>query len=186
MKLKKENLMPAIVLGSICLIVAALLAVVNKITYPVIEKNDKAAIAASYSEALPGGTVFDRDITEEMKTAVKIPSSLVQVIEEGTGHGYVLVISTSSSYSKGNLNVTLGVTPDGKIAGMKITSYYESRDIRNADGAVDGYLGGNYASLSQNGDVLVSGATFSSTAFRDAVAESLGTLQNYLDGKAGK
>ena len=54
--MKKSNLMPSLVLGCICLVVALLLSAVNMVTAPVIQKlqNDKAA--ASFTEVLPGAT----------------------------------------------------------------------------------------------------------------------------------
>ena len=42
--MKKSNIMPSVVLGAVCLIVALLLSLINSVTAPLIEEAQNAAI----------------------------------------------------------------------------------------------------------------------------------------------
>lgn len=55
----KENVKSVVVLTAICLVVAALLAVTNFYTAPVIEANKAAAATGSLAEVIPGATGFE-------------------------------------------------------------------------------------------------------------------------------
>ena len=59
----KELVLPVIVLVAICLICSALLAVLNDITAPIIEENNRAETLAAYVSVLPEGTNTE-DMTE--------------------------------------------------------------------------------------------------------------------------
>ena len=62
----KQNILPVVVLGAICLVVAALLGGVNMITSPIIEEANNQKANAALLVVLPGGKNFEEiDLTEE-------------------------------------------------------------------------------------------------------------------------
>ena len=61
----KEKIMPTVVLGAICLVVALLLSVVNMFTGPVIEAAQNAAANEALLEVLPDGKNFEEITIDE-------------------------------------------------------------------------------------------------------------------------
>ena len=64
---KKFDLKPTIVLSAICVVIVALLAVVNLFTAPIIEAQKNAAANAALLEVFPNGEGF-----EEVKTGLNL------------------------------------------------------------------------------------------------------------------
>ena len=118
----KKNLMPIIVLTSICIIVAAILGLVNYITEPEIEERNEAAISASLSEAMPGGQ-FN---SEPDKLKDNAPPTITKVYTEKNGNGTVVVLVTNKGYTGKNIGITVGIDAEGKITGLQITQNEES------------------------------------------------------------
>ena len=72
------------------------------------------------------------------------------------------------------MEITFGVTADGKICGIQLDVYTDSIDFRSKDANyIDSYLEKDSA-LADIG--TVSGATYSSTAFKDAVSAGFSAL----------
>ena len=115
--MKKSNLMPSLVLGSICLVVALLLSVVNMITLPEIEKNRKEKEIKALQEVLPEGSYFD---------PISITDNYPDVITGGykSDKGYVFKAEVIG-YQPG-LIIMIGVDNDGKIVGVKHTASAET------------------------------------------------------------
>ena len=69
--MKQNNLMPSVVLGTICIVVAFLLSAVNMITGPIIEEAQNAAAAKALLEVLPEGKDFKEiEITSDYPASV--------------------------------------------------------------------------------------------------------------------
>ena len=112
--MKKNNFMPTIVLGCICLVSALLLSVINSFTAPIIADRVSSQADAALLEVLPGGTNF---------TEV---SQLPQGVEKAwkADKGYVFQI-TYSGYKSGNI-VMVGVDMDGKIVNTKMITFNDT------------------------------------------------------------
>ena len=123
--MKKENLMPSIVLGAICLVVALLLSAVNLITGPVIEANQSQAANKALLEVYPDGS-FSADSKIEDLSSYALPAEITAVFKENSG-GYVFQ-ATVSGYNPGMI-IMCGVDPEGKITGTKVISNNETPDI---------------------------------------------------------
>ncbi len=159
----KKNVMPVVVLTSICVVVALLLAVVNMFTAPVIKANAERAELESLKEVMPDATGF------ETVTAEGLPESVDKIQKETSGQGFVVLLKKNTNYSHGTpISITVGIGSDGKITGIKLTGYSESKDI-GAD--YPGKFTGLDAS-SASGVDTVSGVTISSTAFKSLVADA--------------
>ena len=166
MKLKKENLMPAIVLSSICIVVALLLSLVNLITGPIIEKAQNEAANEALIEVLPGITT-----AEEVAVDESYPAAITKVYK--TDVGYVFQASVTGKSS--GLIIMCGVNNEGKVTGTKViaeqeTDSYDANVFPKVEGTNGVYTG---MSLTDFEPYLVSGATLTSRAYSEAIKASL-------------
>ena len=165
MKLDKKTLMPTIVLVSICVLVAALLGAVNMLTAPEIEKN----ALKKEQEALFAVFTDEEDGFDKLENLENLPETVTAVYKARGGKGYAVALSTTSSYSTAPMTFVLGVDVDGKVVGVKLTGYYETKDFGNK--YPDSFIGKTEADYA---DVeTVSGVTYSSSAFRAAVGDAI-------------
>ena len=171
----KQYIQAAVVLLAIVLVFGAAMYGLNFITGPIIEANNAGAELAPLLAVMPEGASFNGDalITD---TLSDLPASVTAVYKEANGLGYVIKTTATSQYSSEPMQITIGVTSDGKICGIQIDSYNDTAayDIRTKD---PNYLASYIGKDSALADVgLVAGSTFSSTAFKNAVEEAMGVL----------
>jgi major membrane immunogen (membrane-anchored lipoprotein) len=142
----------------------------NFITGPIIEENNKGAEFAPLLAVMKDAENFE----EITSTLAGVPESVIAVYKETSGRGFVVRTSASTQYSKEPMEITFGVTADGKICGIQLDVYTDSIDFRSKDANyIDSYLEKDSA-LADIG--TVSGATYSSTAFKDAVSAGFSAL----------
>ena len=122
--MKREGPKSIAVLTGICLVVAVLLAAVNYVTAPIIEESAQSGAEASLYVVLPNAAGFE----EEALTG-EVPETVTGVYRDTGGSGYAVTLSTTSSYSASPMTFTLGVSTDGKITGVEMTNYAESKDF---------------------------------------------------------
>ena len=120
--MKKRNLMPAIVLSSICIIAALLMALVNMFTEPKIAENKKKAEIKALQEVLPAGTYFD---------PIEIPEFYPSVIKSGYKSDAGFVFKAEVTGYQSGLIIMVGIDNEGKIAGVKHTSTKETFGVEN-------------------------------------------------------
>lgn len=142
----------------------------NFITGPIIEENNKGAEFAPLLAVMPDADNFE----EITSTLAGVPESVIAVYKETSGKGFVVRASASTQYSKEPMEITFGVTADGKICGIQLDVYTDSIDFRSKDA---NYIGSYLEKDSALADIgTVSGATYSSTAFKDAVSAGFSAL----------
>ncbi len=163
--MKREAPKCIVVLTGICLVVAALLAGVNHITAPIIEKSAVSGAQASLYAVLPNAAGFEEETLEG-----EVPGTVTGVFRDTSGSGYAVTLSAVSSYSATPMTFTLGVGTDGKITGIEMTNYAESKDFGNYP---DTYIGQDSA---LSGVDVHAGVTYSSKAFRGAVEDAFAVL----------
>ena len=112
-----KKLTPTIVLASICLIVALLLAVVNMITLPIIEAAQEQKFQDTMSLVMPNGKNF------EVIEAKDLPAEVTRVVSEDNG-GYIFQIEVTG-YKPG-LVIVCGIDAEGKITGADYISSSET------------------------------------------------------------
>ncbi len=173
MKLKMKNFTPAIVLGVICLIVAALLATINHFTSPIIEENERLARTASLREVF-GGESSGAEFGDPMQNLPDLGDGtyITEVYEEKNGMGYAVMLVIPRGY-EGEIDLTVGVDMEGKVTGVAVTKYNDSIGKDKMPDAVKNFVGKDSA----DGVELVSGATYSSNAVRDAVAQAIDAVE---------
>lgn len=174
----KKNLMPVIVLTVICVIVAALLGGVNELTKGKIAENALKKEQAALIEVLPGSTLFD---PVDVSGAEGLPATVKSVYKEVGDKGYVLIMATSSQYSTEDMTFAIGITPDGSIAGIKLTNYKESKDFGKTT-YPEKFVGKTEADYD---DVdVTAGVTVSSKAFKAAIGDALEAIKVISQGSA--
>ncbi len=164
--MKKQNIMPVVVLTVICLIAALLMGVVNMICAPIIEAAQLEASNAALKVVLPDGKNFKE---EALKTG--FPEEITKAYSAEGGY----VFESSVSGNKPGIIVMCGISADGKVVGVEVikndeTPSYWSKVYPLVAGTDGVYSGKNNSDISAE---LVSGATKSSTALYQAVKASL-------------
>lgn len=159
-----------VVLFSICLVVSVLLALVNFITAPVIEESKKAEIRKSLIVVLPDAEDF-----EEFTLTEEIPETVTSIYKDTAGTGYAITLATKSQYSEDYMLITVGIDSSLLIKNVVITAYSDSKSLPEAYPST--YIGKD-ATLA--GADLVSGVTYSSRAFKEAIADAFTGLNIVL------
>ncbi len=166
----------AILLG-ICIIFSAAMFGLNFITGPIIEENNKGAEFAPLLAVMPDAENFEIVYDAEnagASTLTGVPESVIAIYRETSGKGFAVRAKASTQYSKDPMEITFGVDAEGKICGIQLDVYTDSIDFRDKDGS---YVSSFLEKDSALADIgTVSGATFSSTAFKNAVSDGFTAL----------
>lgn len=169
MKKMSVGVKSIIVLTVICLVVAALLAVTDHITAPIIKTMSENRIASSLANVLPDSG----EPKEILLEGDQWPDTVKKLysFEDGS---YAVVLATVSEYSNGDMGITVGIGPDSKILGIMLTSYYESKDFGKATYPI------NFIGKDEQGAAEVdtfTGVTYSSTAFKEALSDAFKAVE---------
>ena len=176
----KKNMKPTLVLGAICIIVAALLAAVNLIADPIIKDRDAKAAIASLTEVMPEG---DFDTTPDTLRP-DAPKTVKAVYTDKNGGGYVVLLTTTKGYTGNEISITVAIGTDGKIINAAVTKNDES--IKNII-VPGGTYGESYKGVGADGlEALVTGATvkYTEAAIKAAIYDAftyLGFAEGELD-----
>ncbi len=162
----KDSIKSITVLTVICIAVSLIIAVTNYFTAPIIKENQTGAVQDSLIQVLPEAKSF-----EQLSLPEGCPETVKSIYREASGLGYAITVETTTSYSKSPMAYTVGINSRGEITGVVMTNYGETKDI--GDDYVKSYIGKDSA---LNGVELVSGATYSSAAFKAGVADAFNTL----------
>ena len=163
--MKKSKFYPALVLGSICLVVAVLLSVINYFTAPIIDQREKDKAAGALAVVLPGGSDFKPMSTDGLPEGVLEAHSAVG--------GYVFKVKGTGR--NGDIVVMVGVDSEGKIAGTQLISNSESAGYKEpvfakVDGPDTAYKGQDLANYEA---IIVTGSTMTSNGYAEAINVAL-------------
>ena len=161
----KKNLMPIVVLTAICVVVAALLGLVNLLTEQRILDNEAQKVYDSFRVVLDG-TFETLEVPED---APKSVTSLYKVTEDGALKGHVLTLITKG-YA-GDISITVGVDKDGKVTKAVVTSEAESHGKAGMKNYTDNFAGVGPDEV-ESVDTFT-GATASSTAIKNAIVDAV-------------
>ena len=174
--MKKSNLMPSVILGTICITVALLLALVNMITGPIIEQRQNEAANAALLEVLPEGKNFEE---------IEITDSYPTVITAGYKAEGGFVFRASVTGKSSGLVIMCGINSEGKVVATKViadqeTDSYDAKVFPLLEGT-----DGKYKDMDLTGfePYLVSGATLTSKAYGEAIKAS---LQSFIIANGGE
>lgn len=161
---------PVLVLFAICVVVAALLGLVNSVTAPIIEENARVKAEQTRAAVLSGAQSFTE--IECDTEALGIDSAYV----EDSGLGYV--ITASRKGYGGYVTVTVGLDENGTIVGLNADVSTETSGVGSKAGEsayIEKYLG---ASGSADAVDTISNATYSSTAVKAGVNAALAAFDS--------
>ena len=153
----------------------AILFGVNSYTAPIIEWNDSAAILAPLYRLLPDAPTFvllyDSSVPDYSELE-NVPAAIRYIHEMQDGSGYALQLSTSEGFTGDPIEISFAVDAAGKVINAQVDSYADTKDMGVEDYPLT-YIGED-SSLS-NVD-LVAGVTYSSSAFKRAIADGFAAL----------
>ena len=178
--------------GKVYGLMAALVAVfavamfaLNFVTGPLIAKNGNAQELTPLYSVMPDAAGFEKlyDVADAASsTLVEVPETVQTIYAETSGKGYVVRMATTKGYTGNAIELTMAVDSEGKISGMDLNAYPETKDF----GAEfpQTFVGQDSALADV---VIVAGCTYSSVAFRDAVTDGFTALiANSLVGAGQK
>lgn len=172
----KDTFKAVLALILIVVVAVGLLAGVNSFTAPLIASNDASAQYAPLLSVMPDAQDFESiyDVNDSSASALTgVPETVQSIYSETSGLGYVVRMSTTEGYTHEPIELTMAVDGNGKISGIELNSYPDSRDF-GAD--YPGTFLGQDSALADVG--LVAGVTYSSYAFKNAVADGFSALIN--------
>ena len=180
---KQTGKIAGLIAGLVALF-AVMLIGINVVTGPIIASNGASAAFAPLYAVMPDASGFDKlyDVADGTGADLKdVPGTVQSIYSETSGKGYVIRLATTKGYTGNAIELTMAVDAEGKISGIQLDAYPESKDF----GA--GYPGTFVGQDSALADVqIVAGCTYSSVAFKDAVSDGFAALiANDLVG-AGK
>lgn len=182
---KNEKLKAALAMVLVFAVFALVLTGMNIALAPAIERSAAAGQLAPLYAVMPDASGFDAlyDGADPSASALSgVPGTVRGIYAETGGAGYVLLLSTSEGYTKEAIELTMAVDAEGRISAVEITAYPETKEL--GAGYVEGYVGQD-STLAAVG--LVSGATYSSSAVRNAVTDGFTALiDNALVGAGVK
>ncbi|MBQ4578579.1 MAG: FMN-binding protein [Clostridia bacterium] len=146
----------------------------NFVTGPMIEANNASQAYGPLFAVMPEADDFEPIFMADgsvASTLVDIPDTVKAVYKETSGLGYALKMSTTKGYTGQPIELTFGVNTEGKISGVQLDAYPESKDFGAAYPA--SFVGQDSALADVQ---IVTGCTYSSVAFRDAVLDGMNLL----------
>ena len=146
----------------------------NFVTGPMIEANNASQAYGPLFAVMPEADDFEPIFMADgsvASTLVDIPETVKAVYKETSGLGYALKMSTTKGYTGNPIELTFGVNTEGKISGVQLDAYPESKDFGTAYPA--SFVGQDSALADVQ---IVAGCTYSSVAFRDAVLDGMNLL----------
>ena len=157
---KKSLATPVLVV----LVFAVVLMGLNVGLGPIIAENQSSQAFGPLMAVMPDAENFEQ-------VEVELPETVLAVYKETSGLGYAVRCAATSQYSAEPMEMTFGIDAEGKICGMQLDVYTESKDF-GAD-YPQTYVGQD-STLADVG--LVSGVTYSSVAFKDSVTAAFNVL----------
>lgn len=157
----KEFVVPTAVLGIICLVITAFLALTFNITQPIIEENNRKLAEESRAMVLSEADGFEEKTGE-------FPENTVDVFAATNGVGYAITV-TSKGYDSNPLKVMIGIKADGTIERINVLANSETPGLGSkvSEPAFTQQFEGMDSSM--NGFEAIAGATRSSNAMKRAV-----------------
>ena len=155
-----------IIVGTL-LISILFLSLLNLITGPFIERNNSKAELAPLFEVMADAAGFEK---LELNS---LPSTVTEVYKETSGKGYVIKCTTDKGFTGKDITLRVGISEEGKIVGIALDDYPETKDFGSDYPST--YIGADSTLKTVE---IVAGVTYSSSAFKNAVADAFTALDS--------
>lgn len=165
--MKKDFVMPIVVLTLICLVMTAALAFTNSVTEPKITADKAARAEAARTEIIPEAEGF------ELIEIDGLPEGVTEAYKSTNDVGYVFMVTASGGYG-GDIKLICGVSAEGKIIASKTLEHSETKGIGTLVVDSDDFSGqfiGKDSTL--EGVSAKTGATYSSAAYTGGIKAAL-------------
>jgi len=160
---KKDIVMPIVVLTVICMVISAALALTDSVTKPVIEAAAEARAEAARAEMIPEAEGFREVLISGL------PDSVSAAYATTNDVGYVFTVE-AIGYG-GKMEIICGIDNSGRITMCKTLSHAETKGMgsKTADEPYRNQYAGKDSNL--DGVSAVTGATISSEAYISAIRD---------------
>jgi len=161
---KKDFIMPILVLSLICLIISGSLAICDSFTRPLIEGASVSRAADSRRDVLPDADGF------ELLALDGLPKTIKEVYKATNGAGYIFMITTSG-YG-GEIRLICGIDAKGTIVRSATLAQSETKGLGTLvfEEPFESRFAGKDKDL--NGISAISGATISSNAYINGIRDA--------------
>ena len=171
----KEFFLPIIVLVSICVIIAAAMAAINAVTAPKIEEDHKQKEQEALSIVVPQNSGFTKQEIPDL------PQSVTGVYSDNGSAAIAVMLSVKGYDSSNPMSVAVGFDEDGKIIKCSVISCSGETKGIGSKVANEDFLSRFYGESNMTVDNIdtISGATISSNAFKEAVADACKVVEQF-------
>jgi len=159
---------PIGVLFLICIVMTFLLALTNKATAPIIKQAELEAAQAARKEVMADADDFILVTGDKQENKDK-SVTVTEVYKASNDAGYVFMITAKGYGGKNTLSIACGIDNDGLITGTKILKHSETVGLGAKIAGADFQSQFPGKDSGMGGVDLISGATFSSNYFLDAL-----------------
>jgi electron transport complex protein RnfG len=121
--MKKDYIKAVSVLAIICLIISGSIAIINSITYPIIQANAAERQREMMSVIIPDAVEFISLPTDDM------PPTIQSAYRASDELGYIFIISTNGF--GGEIRIICGIDTNGRIIQIRTLSHLETKGIGN-------------------------------------------------------
>jgi electron transport complex protein RnfG len=167
--MKKDFIMPVLVLTLICLLISGALALVNNITRPVIEEAAAERAYIAKREIIPEANDFILLIEME-----GMPKTVTEVYETDNDTGYIFLVD-AYGYG-GEIKLICGIDPDGRLIKSKILAHTETQGL--------GTIVFDRAVIYEGEDInfvysldAIAGSTITSNAYKNALTDAFAAFE---------
>ena len=170
MSLKKDFILPIIVLSVICLLVSGALTVVNYFTEPVIKDAEEKRAVTAMKEIISNADGFEILIMDNPRFD-NIPKNVTEIYRTTNNLGFIFMV-TSHGYG-GDIKLICGITPDGKVIRTAVLSHNETQGLGTP--IFEPSHAGQYWNNDRNGIesiTAISGATITSNAYKNGIRDA--------------
>jgi len=171
--MKKDFIVPIIVLAVICLFVSGALAIVNSITKPVISDANIERAYAAKKMIIPQAEEFIKLEIDNLRSEGKIPHSIREIFKTSNNTGFIFNISVRG-YGHDDIKFLCGIDPDGKIIKTEVLAHSETQGLGTPifeEPHAGKFWGKNLSGIEDI--AAISGATITSDAFKNGISDAL-------------
>ena len=173
--MKKDFIMPMLVLSMVCIVVTGVLAVGHSFTQPIITAAAEERARLAMREIIPQADGF------EPLELHGLPGSINSAYRSTNNVGYIFIVTTSGF--GGAIRVLCGIDPDGRVIRTTVLSHSETPTFAApvfAESHVSQFWGQDRHGIE---DIAgVSGSTVTAAAFRNAVRDALYAFEQVSGG----
>ena len=175
-----EFVLPIIVLVAICVFISAAMAAINLITAPKIDEAQRQKEEEALSIVVPDNQGFTKQEISDL------PESVVALYSDNGSSAVAVMLSIKGYDSSNPMSVAVGFDEDGKIIKTSVMSCNGETKGIGSKVSDESFLS-RFSGLSDVSSVdTISGATISSSAFKQAMDDACKAVEQYRQSEVAK